>query len=153
MVTGWQRFRKPVSVMAKRRSIAPPHRHPAIVREEFEEALRAAKKNEWEDKLNCHGREAEFADREDVPSVQWSDSACDGCPLRKLCREYADATRPSWGQYGGKFFVYGRSAHWAGNLSGENPYDSDGFFDGGKEWPVDWRQRELDLRTAPSEED
>lgn len=139
--------------MARRRAVAPPQRHPAVVKAEFEEMLDQAHRNGWGDKLNCTGRESEFVDYVEPPTVQFADNACNGCPLLSLCREYGDATRPAVGIYGNKAWSYGRSLHWAGNLAGEDDTDADGFFDPEHEWPIDWRAREAALKTAPQDQD
>lgn len=53
----------------------------------------------------CHGREDEFTG-DDLPSDEWAEKACAGCPVFAECRDYAVKARPSHGVHAG--VVYGR---------------------------------------------
>lgn len=55
----------------------------------------------------CLNRQKEFIDypEESPPTAQEAEALCLGCPLRKLCGEYAEKAGVSWGVWNGK--VYG----------------------------------------------
>lgn len=61
---------------------------------------------------NCFGLSAKFTNYDDPrnlynpPTDEEAVSMCSGCPLLKLCGDYATAAKPEWGVWAGK--VYGR---------------------------------------------
>ena len=55
---------------------------------------------------NCVGRTEEFSGDE-LPSDREAALLCAGCPLAKICAQYAEVAHPAWGVLGGK--VYGRN--------------------------------------------
>lgn len=65
----------------------------------FKYALKFSK-----ERPNCEGREAEFSDFlwEDRPTPEQAQEMCKGCPMFKLCEDYAAAQQITWTVMGGK---------------------------------------------------
>lgn len=65
-----------------------------------------------EPERNCAGKAGEFTNYDDPrnlydrPTDRIAKIMCEGCPLFKLCKDYARAAKPEWGVWAGK--VYGK---------------------------------------------
>ncbi len=84
---------------------------PQVIAEEMENTLRQATEHDWADQINCHQRPELYADYEVAPSEERAEWLCAGCPLRTLCRDFGNATKPGWGVWGGIAWRNGRKAH------------------------------------------
>lgn len=78
-----------------------PKRGVRVVRREFFALLREAKRNDWDHKRNCYGRGEDFANYEVAPEPAVAEEMCASCPIRQLCREYGEVSKPGWGVWGG----------------------------------------------------
>jgi hypothetical protein len=58
----------------------------------------------------CKGQEDVYRDWElkDAPTQSEARELCAGCPLLKMCGNYAASMRPGWGIWGGVTWVYGK---------------------------------------------
>lgn len=90
-----------------RRPVAPK-RSAADVRAEWNLMLDQATINGWDHKRKCFGRENEFVMYETAPTAEQAEAMCKGCPLLKLCDEYARVSKQSWGIWGGHVWRYGK---------------------------------------------
>lgn len=80
-------------IMAERRQ--------AVI-EEFNATLEDARRFEWDDQLNCRQfDQGAWIDYTTPPSDEVAAWMCKGCPLLQLCSDYARATKPGWGVWGG----------------------------------------------------
>lgn len=97
-----------------------------VVQAEFDEMYAEARENGWTDKIPCHDNPGPFADWVSPPSMDEGEALCFGCPLKKLCRELGDVTKPSWGTWGGKVWVHKRSIYGIGSPGMPEMDDSEG---------------------------
>lgn len=86
-----------------------------------EEALEKLQQAVTEDNMlqhaerNCAGQADRYINYDNPdnlftrPTVKEAELMCLGCPLFKLCEEYADAAKPEWGVWAGK--VYGKETY------------------------------------------
>ena len=86
-----------------------------VVQDEFNHMYGQARENGWTDKIPCDDNPGPFVDWEVPPSAEAAERLCAPCPIKKLCRELGDVTKPGWGVYGGKTWVYKRSIYGAGS--------------------------------------
>lgn len=51
---------------------------------------------------NCDGNPAKWVDYETPPTPAEARQMCFGCPVRALCKQYADEANVSWGVWAGE---------------------------------------------------
>lgn len=51
--------------------------------------------------------DADAEDVSQVPSPDFAESLCKGCPLRELCGASAEIVRPAWGVRDGRVYIFG----------------------------------------------
>lgn len=81
---------------------------PQRLSEEFDAVLDAAAGDGWNDQLNCHEFPERYVDYDEAPTKARAAWLCEGCPLRTLCKDYARATKPGWGVWGGEAWRNGK---------------------------------------------
>ena len=86
-----------------------------VVAEEFNHYRDEARENGWEDRIGCADNPGPYADWTTPPTEVAAEALCEGCPLRALCREYGDVSKPGWGVWGGKVWMYKRSIYGPGS--------------------------------------
>lgn len=55
-----------------------------------------------ESPYNCKDRTEEFVDYGEPPTDEEAQEMCFGCPLRKVCGDYAQAANVTWGVWNGE---------------------------------------------------
>lgn len=110
-----------------------PRRGLRTIRKEFFFYLRESKRNDWDHKRPCYGREDEYAlyeqahdddtpdpdgdagevlfvryEEEGLPTAEEAEAMCAGCPVLALCKEYGDIGKFGSGIWGGVRWVDGK---------------------------------------------
>lgn len=95
--------------MTRRRTTRPRITRPArVIVDEFHHYLDEAKRGEWEDEIKCMDKPERYVDYIIPPTEDEAEALCAGCPMRALCAEFAAATKPGTGVWGGERWKYGR---------------------------------------------
>ncbi len=81
----------------------PVRRSVKIVKREFYGALDDAARNNY--RFKCIDKSAEYIDFDILPAEDVAAALCAGCPLRKLCFEFAETTAQNHGVWGGRVFI------------------------------------------------
>lgn len=116
-----------------------PRRPRAVVRADYEQTLLDASENGWEPK--CKDKPALYVDFKIAPPAVEAKRLCLGdgtaadrrCPMAALCKEWAHATKPEHGIYGGEVWQKGKKRLTNGpgrqpaNLEIEPEEDEDDF--------------------------
>lgn len=86
-----------------------------VVQDEFNEAWSKAREEGWSETIPCNDNPGPYVDWTTPPTAEEAEALCDGCEFYNLCRELGDVTKPSWGIYGGKVWLYKRSIYGIGS--------------------------------------
>ena len=81
---------------------------PQRLADEFNHVLDDALADNWADQINCHEYPERYVDYQVTPSKERAEWLCEGCPVKALCKDYARATKPGWGVWGGERWKYGK---------------------------------------------
>lgn len=72
---------------------------------------------------NCEGREEEFSGAH-LPSDEWAERECLGCPSYAECAVFLKIGRPAYGVFAGT--VVGRALDWDEDVLDSNPQEKEG---------------------------
>lgn len=80
---------------------------PQRLADEFNQVLEDARADDWDDQRNCYENPDDYVMFDRAPTKERAAWLCEGCPIRTLCRDYARATKPGWGVWGGEVWKNG----------------------------------------------
>lgn len=86
-----------------------------VVQAEFDSFFAEAVENGWVGQIPCNDNPGPFVDWITPPSNAEAESLCAPCPIKKLCRELGDVTKPYYGVWGGKTWMQKRSIYGVGS--------------------------------------